>query len=155
MFNQIQPNFNQLFLSRWEMHSKNFVWICLVFLELSCSQTNTHTHIHTYTHTHIHTYTHTHIHTYTHTHIHTYTHTYTHIHTHIHTYTHTHIQTQMVIIKRAYTLRRNQNILKEMEAIWDNIFDRWVLTCVQAGVSIILNYPEPSLSGSGHTSWVN
>jgi hypothetical protein len=44
IFNQIQPHFNQLFLSRWEMHSKNFVWICLVFLELSCSQTNTHTH---------------------------------------------------------------------------------------------------------------
>jgi hypothetical protein len=49
------------------MHSKNFVWIYLVFLELSCSQTNTHTHI-----LHIHTYTHTYIHTYTHTHIHTY-----------------------------------------------------------------------------------
>jgi hypothetical protein len=48
IFNQIQPNFNQLFLSRWEMHSKNFVWMCLVFLELSCSQTNTHTHIHTH-----------------------------------------------------------------------------------------------------------
>jgi flagellar biosynthesis protein FliQ len=49
IFNQIQPNFNQFFLRRWEMHSKNFVWICLVFLELSCSQTNTHIHTHTYT----------------------------------------------------------------------------------------------------------
>jgi hypothetical protein len=45
---QIQPNFNQFFLSRWEMHSKNFVWICLVFLELSCWQTMRQTHIHTY-----------------------------------------------------------------------------------------------------------
>jgi hypothetical protein len=76
IFNQIQPSFNQFFLDRWEMHSKNSIWICLVFFELSCSQTNTHTHIHTYTHTHIHTYTHTRIHTYT--------------------YTHTHIQTQMI-----------------------------------------------------------
>jgi hypothetical protein len=97
----------------------------------------------------------THIHTYTHTTIHTYTHT--HIHTHIHTYKPRWLHNLLaeVIIKRAYTLRRNQNILKEMEAIWDKILDRWVLTCVQAGVSIISNYPEPSLSGSGHTSWVN
>jgi hypothetical protein len=48
IFNQIQPNFNQFFLSRWEMHSINFVWICLVFFELFWWQTNTHTNIHTY-----------------------------------------------------------------------------------------------------------
>jgi hypothetical protein len=148
-FNQILINSSLADGKCIQKISYEYVWYFLSYLA------HRQTHIHTYTRTHIHTYTHTHIHTYTHTHIHTYTHTYTHIHTHIHTYTHTHIQTQMVIIKRAYTLRRNQNILKEMEAIWDNIFDRWVLTCVQAGVSIILNYPEPSLSGSGHTSWVN
>ena len=48
IFNQIQPNFNQFFLSRWGTHSKKFVWISLVFFELSCWQTNTHAHIHTY-----------------------------------------------------------------------------------------------------------
>jgi hypothetical protein len=58
---QFLTKFNQFFLSRWEMNSKNFVWICLVFFELSCWQTNTHTHIHTYTHTHT---QHTHIYTY-------------------------------------------------------------------------------------------
>jgi hypothetical protein len=101
-FNQILINSSLADGKCIQKISYEYVWYFLSYLA------HRQTHIHTYTRTHIHTYTHTHIHTYTHTHIHTYTytHTYTHIHTHIHTYTHTHIQTQMVIVKRAYTLTK-------------------------------------------------